>query len=1530
MKKRYEKICSLFLFILLAGLFLSATSAAPGEKENRIPLPDLVITEIWKEGVKICYEVQNIGDATAANGHITGLLVNDSFVVGHIVDQDIPAGQSAQGCFDYDWFCIGESEKIKAWANHPSGEFSLLESDDTNNTREEIWKCSAPAPEITKQPSVSEITHDSAIISWDTNENSDSFVQFGTTPDPYDFYVFIPDMSSTHSVGLEGLHPATLYHYMVKSTDVFGESVESEDLVFETAPAPLPDLVINDIWNEGEIICYQLMNIGETPAPPGYHIALIIDEELKTSHPIEFELQPGERWNGCFEFAWSCSGQTDFIGVVADFVDGVNPNVEEQNEDNNARTENWKCDTTPPHITEGPIVSDITQNSAVISWITDKPADSLALYDTRTRIAEMEQFDESFLENHEVMIGSLDPSTTYHFFVCSADESGNSVTSGDRVFRTLPAPDGEAPEVQLDDPGLCMGTIKIAADANDNNGVKMVQFFMNDSLVFMDYSPPFTYILDTTKYENGWHNLGARAFDLVGNSKDSNLKMNVKNLKDSSYPKVVITQPAENDTLSGKVYITAILSDDTGIKSAYFYVDSMIIRDKREYSYPYCVYEPIYFEWDTLSATTGNHRIGIEAFDADNKSTLAVLDIKVDNTPPPQPKLIVEKHEVTRSANQFTVSITIKNVGDATATSIEIGDQLDGFQPIAKNTTGANYTVQCFAGGSALCIIKPTAGLAKNQTASFSFNAVPILGHPNLYQPKVGDYMRLLWRSATDTPFYSYPKSPVLKTKGGETMDQAHKNATKASDYLIATDKGKLFKLFTPGYSGAPSTKRDEVNTLISTMAQLAWHKQGVLGFVNYTSVLGLQNLLKVGGKWSNLLCSGWTSDGYLLIVGEAVIIPAGQSTHSATGFETRPVPTVDLFYSNTTGDILYPELNMGRIIGNTPKELVIPLETTIGVHEKKANHNFDKTHALAVSGAGEGADKFEASVDSVAILMKKNFINVKKLKQRDVVAVGDIMLDEFKSAVNSRDTIFFRDHGLENTWSYVINRDEVKNLDFVDTKPFAFACCCWAGLYYKSVNLSPAEYPFKGIAEHFLEKGVGIYIGACQTSPRCTNNLCADNIYRNWLSKYNTIGKTFKQLKRSIAPAGTFWSAYRRHLWISEYHLFGDPKYGVAKTKSFMKEEPARADLTPPPPEIEILVPDYETIRIGENDHVSIPGGSLVIEHGKPIVPFYKRLIDCPSGCRVQDVFLIHRSDPFTSSGLCLPIGDETFDGDDLKISVEQGEEWWPPQDYGWNVIENPDGSSTIAIIVYPFIYNDLTLDFRFHEYYHFELAYTTSTVAITELSLEKEAFAQGEIVKADMGLLNTGDPEDVVFSAVVKRAATDDVVDGLLLKTLERLEGEASFSPAWESAGNEPGFYIIEATLQDMESNILERKTELFRLGISTAEVTQLFAAPRNFTIGNNIDISMVFTNTGSVPTSATLFINVWNEAGEIQVKFEKEVIELDPGLFHEFNEIWNTTGAPEGTYTILGYAAYENKTTEPKSDYVTTRPFKGWSFY
>jgi uncharacterized repeat protein (TIGR01451 family) len=154
--------------------------------------------------------------------------------------------------------------------------------------------------------------------------------------------------------------------------------------------------------------------------------------------------------------------------------------------------------------------------------------------------------------------------------------------------------------------------------------------------------------------------------------------------------------------------------------------------------------------------------------------------------------------------------------------------------------------------------------------------------------------------------------------------------------------------------------------------------------------------------------------------------------------------------------------------------------------------------------------------------------------------------------------------------------------------------------------------------------------------------------------------------------------------------------------------------------------------------------------------------------------------------------------------------------------------------------------------------------------------------------------------------------LVDGLPLRSLKNLTGVSSFSYPWDSGGFDPGQYIVEAEVRDGQGNLLDQAMTDFMLGIFAGKVTTFTATPESFDVGDTISITLVFSNTGTVPISGTTVFKVLSEGGGLVQTLQRTFSGLAPGSDKRFDADWDTSGTEVGTFSIAGYTLYGGRSS------------------
>ena len=1209
---------------------------------------------------------------------------------------------------------------------------------------------------------------------------------------------------------------------------------------------------------------------------------------------------------------------------------------------------NVNIDSSPPQITTGPTVSDVTANSVRISWQTNEDSDSLVKYGRGAMGYDAEKTDPSPVTSHALVLTGLDPSAIYRFQVQSTDACGIMVEEHDLTFETQPLPDSVDPTVSIIDPGILEGTVTISADAFDNMGIEKVEFYLDDSLIFTDYSSNYSCTMNTLPYENKSYTLMTKAYDLGGRTSTSIQSIEFANVIDTEAPTIVITQPAQWDTVSGNVTITADLHDDTGLKEAYFIPDDYYMAVGHDDSFRGNYDATANFTWISSNWENGNHRINIEVFDNQGKSTLASVDVNVYNEPPPPPEppeLILTNRQVSRNGTYFEITLSVKNIGGQEAYDVKVDDKLTGFQPF--DCYSINY---CPDDGFTICEIDNYSipnSIPPGETRNFIYKAVPVLIYPNPPIPQFGKTVKLAAKTSSGQPFSGEVSRPILRTQNGDLISDAHKKAVKASDYLIVTNP----KMLNTHYVHKVSSQDDTLafNHLLSNMAELASLKEGVLGYINIYDRDKLKDL--IWGDWGKMLSPKFwqVASGYLLIVGETEIIPSWNMWYGGPF-----VPLADEPYSTPDENTRVSKV-VSRIIGNDTASLSKPIEASIGVYKGWEGYEFDRSSALLVSGNGNddlfpGYTEFIENTNDMKNILSGKGVSASVLHWSQIPEGdnnGDGVEDRrefFKDEIADTDIIVYRGHGGSKIWHAALSTGYFPltdppnsgNSSWGNDRPIVFAFACNTGNYEYTNDDGTLYYTDESIAKAFLNDGVAVYFGATTETNRSTNSVNAKDFFRNW-DNWEYPGQTFVDLVREISYYN--WLAHNEpgvygdtwfsetgflSLWGAQYNFYGDPKFGAveAPPSTALNRAPEDAPVT----SIQITVPDYQVNRVDGIDHVEIPGGKLLIAENLPLIPFYFSTIDYPEGYEIQDVTLIEKSGLMTETGLNLPIASMETDYPETDALSAQGVNtgWLPPQEltYGWHAEENPDGTTTLVIFIYPFHYRPSSGDVEFYKNFQFDIIATASSTEITELNTDKSVYPIGEVVNIDLEIYNSGPSEDMVVNTLVREYASTEAVGSTFLESLDGLTGKAAFSDSWDSSGFEPGLYVVEVTLQKKSGEILDRSARMFELGIAEIETTSFSAAPEHFAIGDPVTISMEIGNIGSLSVSGTVIMKVQDETGQLVQTFRNDFAELPENDSLSIVNEWDSSEAAGGSYQVIGYVLFNSKSNDPATAVVSTR--------
>jgi hypothetical protein len=292
---------------------------------------------------------------------------------------------------------------------------------------------------------VTNVTHNSATITWDTNEPTTSQIKYGTTNSYGQETVEDTNSNTTHSVTLTNLQSSTTYHFQAVSKDGDNNQTFSGDFTFTTNAPPTLG------------VSFSLNPAGGISPLSG--VVMRADVGGSVTGTINYTFYCN-RADAGIDIATGYAHKADATNVnpysaPAGICDSIYSNtgtytakviVERGGLITEARV--VISVTTPPPPPPPPIpptissiqVTNITYNSVTITWTTDKPATSQIKYGTTAAYGQQSLENTNLTTSHSIALTSLQSSTTYHFQAISEDNIGTQGVSGDFSFTTSATP----------------------------------------------------------------------------------------------------------------------------------------------------------------------------------------------------------------------------------------------------------------------------------------------------------------------------------------------------------------------------------------------------------------------------------------------------------------------------------------------------------------------------------------------------------------------------------------------------------------------------------------------------------------------------------------------------------------------------------------------------------------------------------------------------------------------------------------------------------------------------------------------------------------------------------------------------------------------------------------------------------------------------------------------------------------------------------------------------------------------------------
>ncbi|MFH2063557.1 MAG: fibronectin type III domain-containing protein [bacterium] len=324
-------------------------------------------------------------------------------------------------------------------------------------------------PPVISNAACTDVTSNSFRVTWDTNENATSFVDYGLViGPPYANIAGQGDSVLSHSVTVSGLVPSTSYHYRIRTGDVSGNEALSADLTCTTSGVVVAAPVISNV-RVTDISCV---------AP----ISAVVrwDTDKASDSKVDYGPVVGP------PYASLVSDPADVLVHVVtlnNLLGNLTYHYRVRSEDAGG-LESASGDavfTTPSGAS--PIISNVRTSglgvgSATIQWDTDTSSNSTVDYGPTVAYGSS-QSDAASVVAHSVLLPGLNACSTYHYRVRSSDSCTPESVSVDGSFVTAFPP---APAIQ----NLMVSNI-------GENSARVSWSTTTPTSSFVDYGPTVAY-----------------------------------------------------------------------------------------------------------------------------------------------------------------------------------------------------------------------------------------------------------------------------------------------------------------------------------------------------------------------------------------------------------------------------------------------------------------------------------------------------------------------------------------------------------------------------------------------------------------------------------------------------------------------------------------------------------------------------------------------------------------------------------------------------------------------------------------------------------------------------------------------------------------------------------------------------------------------------------------------------------------------------------------------------------------------------
>lgn len=303
--------------------------------------------------------------------------------------------------------------------------------------------------QITRGPSIQNVTQDSATVSWSTDVPAGTVVKYGTDPNNLDQTAEESWGGTNHSAQLKNLQPGTTYYYQVQSGQALGNgsSIVSNVASFTTPVQGQPAATSTQTGLNGtaetniQVVAGPIVQ--QVQEPNAVNIWWQTNSQSSTilkygTSPTSMMQQAEQPWGQV-----SHTVRLTNLQLGATYYYEVVTSAGRVLDQGSFQTPNAQQAQLQFQITHGPVIETLGANNVVVAWTTNVPSSSVVRYGSSpTNLNQLAQADWG-QQTHRVTIDNLQPNTKYYFQVQTGQAQGTGQSLASAVFQAVTMAPGQ-------------------------------------------------------------------------------------------------------------------------------------------------------------------------------------------------------------------------------------------------------------------------------------------------------------------------------------------------------------------------------------------------------------------------------------------------------------------------------------------------------------------------------------------------------------------------------------------------------------------------------------------------------------------------------------------------------------------------------------------------------------------------------------------------------------------------------------------------------------------------------------------------------------------------------------------------------------------------------------------------------------------------------------------------------------------------------------------------------------------------------